>query len=118
MEIFKKSSNIPITFDAQTTKSILLDLGAKHFELFIKNTSNLSMVDVEVDDYISYVFEAEPEQYLKDYPDLYFLISEEDQDTFNEGFTAAFYNYFTLKDMEPDDEDLDDKAFEEYRPYE
>lgn len=118
MEIFKKSSDIPITFDAQTTKSILLDLGDKHFELFIKHTSNLSMAnDVEVDDYISYVFETEPEQYLKDYPDLYFLISEEDQDTFNEGFTAAFYNYFTLKDMEPDDEDLDDKAFEEYKDH-
>lgn len=113
MEIFKKSSDIPITFDAQTTKSILLDLGAKHFDLFIKNTSSISMVDVEADDYISYVFEAEPEQYLKDYPDLYFLISEVDQDTFNEGFTAAFYNYFTLKDMEPDDEDLDNTQ-EEY----
>ncbi len=108
MEIFKKSSDIPITFDEQTTKSILLDLGSKHFELFIKNTSDPSMVDVEADDYISYVFETEPEQYLEDYPDLYFLISEVDQDTFNEGFMDAFYSYFTLKDMEPDDEDLDD----------
>lgn len=117
MEIFKKSSDIPITFDAQTTKSILLDLGSKHFEIFIKNNpSNISMVGIEADDYISYVFEAEPEQYLKDYPDLYFLISEVDQDTFNEGFTAAFYDYFTLEDMEPDDEDLDDTQ-EEYKDH-
>lgn len=109
MEIFKKSSDTPITFDEQKTKSILLDLGAKHFDIFIKNNpSNISMVGIEADDYISYVFEAEPEQYLKDYPDLYFLISEVDQDTFNEGFTAAFYDYFTLEDMEPDDEDLED----------
>lgn len=114
MEIFKKSSDTPITFDEQKTKSILLDLGSKHFEIFIKNNpSNISMVGIEADDYISYVFEAEPEQYLKDYPDLYFLISEEDQDTFIEGFTAAFYDYFTLEEMEPDDEDFDNTQ-EEY----